>query len=136
MGAVQSSTEHHSIDRISSTDSSRSRITANDQKRSLDSNQKTSFNSGRQISFDGNRNVSCESDSKETTDSHVKRPDTSKKVNELRFQNIYYSATNIKRDRRQILINVSGIIRSREVLAILGPSGAGLFDSMYVLHMS
>ena len=49
----------------------------------------------------------------------------SQEVNEFAFDKICYSAINSKGKRKQILDIITGSARSGEVLAILGPSGAG-----------
>ena len=56
----------------------------------------------------------------------IEIPNISSKLenNELRFENINYSAIDSKGTRRQILTNVSGSSLSRDVFAILGPSGS------------
>jgi len=42
-------------------------------------------------------------------------------TNELRFNNINYSAIDAKGNRKQIVSNVSGRALSKDVFAILGP---------------
>ena len=61
--------------------------------------------------------------------SHELQQGTERKIYSLTFQNVCYSTTNAKGERRQILSSVSGMINSGEILAILGPSGAGEFHS-------
>ena len=56
----------------------------------------------------------------------IEIPNISSKLenNELRFENINYSAIDSKGTRKQILTNISGSSLSRDVFAILGPSGS------------
>ena len=57
-------------------------------------------------------------------------------VNEFRFTNIYYSAVDSRGTRKTILNNISGKCRSGEVMAILGPSGAGKTSLLNVLTLN
>ena len=56
--------------------------------------------------------------------------------NEFKFDNITYSALNAKGVRKQIVYNISARTVSQEVLAILGPSGAGKTSLLNVLTLN
>ncbi|CAD5121041.1 DgyrCDS9580 [Dimorphilus gyrociliatus] len=51
----------------------------------------------------------------------------------LQFQNINASVVTKKKEKKQILFNVSGECKPGEILAILGPSGAGKTSLMNIL---
>ena len=55
-------------------------------------------------------------------------------TNELVFENINYSAIDSKGKRKQINANVSGRALSRDVFAILGPSGILRKDKLTYMH--
>jgi ABC-type multidrug transport system ATPase subunit len=57
-------------------------------------------------------------------------------LNEFCFQNISYSALDAKGTRKHIVSNVSGQALSKEVFAILGPSGAGKTSLLNVLTLN
>ena len=59
-----------------------------------------------------------------------------KQENIFYFRGIHYSAVNNKKERKTILEDISGSAKSGEVLAILGPSGAGKTSLLNVLTLN